>query len=183
MSEKCDIVFGKASGYEGRDMKAKWILSLLMLSIILTMTACQKSEETENMEVKEEQTFIPTCEIIESSEVICDKPVKTGIYTEYSEWEKAVKGTDIEVVLDMKEKYDETFFKDKALVYLAESSSGGAQLKYEGYEIDDFVLYVNMSSSTDLLVNKLHSYFVFFTMDKGEAEKLDRAEFNVFSRD
>ena len=164
-------------------MKAKWILSLLMLSIILTMTACQKGDVTENFIVDKEQDFIPTCEIIESSDAVCDRPVKTGIYTEYSEWEKAVKGTDIEVVLDMKEKYDETFFEDKALVYLAESSSGGAQLKYEGYEIDDFVLYVNVSSSTDLLVNKLHSYFVFFTMNKEEAEKLDRAEFNVFSRD
>ena len=54
---------------------------------------------------------------------------------------------------------------------------------YEGYEIDDSVLYVNVSGSTDLLVNKLHSYFVFFTMDKEEAEKLDKAEFNVFFRD
>ena len=183
MTEKCDIVLGKVSGCEGKDMRGKWILSLLMLGVILTMTACQKSEEIEDMEVKKEQTVVPTCEIIESSDAVCDRPVKTGIYTEYSEWEKADKGTDIEVVLDMKEKYDETFFEDKALVYLAESSSGGAQLKYEGYEIDDSVLYVNVSGSTDLLVNKLHSYFVFFTMDKEEAEKLDKAEFNVFFRD
>ena len=52
-------------------MKAKWILSLLMLGIIFTMTACQKSEETEVLEVKEEQVFIPTCEIIESSDATC----------------------------------------------------------------------------------------------------------------
>ena len=164
-------------------MKAKWILSLLMLGIIFTMTACQKSEETEVLEVKEEQVFIPTCEIMESSDATCEKAVKNGIYTEYSSWVKAVDGTDVEVVLEMQEKYDEAFFKDKALVYLANSSSGGAQLKYEGYEIDDSVLYVNVSGSTDLLVNKLHSYFVFFTMDKEEAEKLDKAEFNVFFRD
>ena len=183
MEKKCDIVFYKVRDYEDRDMKAKYILSLLMLAIILTMTACQKGDVTENFKVDKEQDFIPTCEIIESSDATCEKAVKTGIYTEYSSWVKAVDGTDVEVVLEMQEKYDEAFFKDKALVYLANSSSGGAQLKYEGYEIDDSVLYVNVSGSTDLLVNKLHSYFVFFTMDKEEAEKLDKAEFNVFFRD
>ena len=147
-------------------MKAKWILSLLMLGIIFTMTACQKSEETEVLEVKEKQVFIPTCEIIESSDATCEKAVKTGIYTEYSSWVKAVDGTDVEVVLDMKEKYDEAFFKDKALVYLANSSSGGAQLKYEGYEIDDFVLYVN----------------VFFTIFQPKLSKMCYTLFNKFKR-
>ena len=69
MSEKCGIVFGEVSDYEDKDMKAKWILSLLMLGIILTMTACQKSEEIEDMEVKEEQTVVPTCEIIQWNRV------------------------------------------------------------------------------------------------------------------
>ena len=32
-------------------MKAKWILSLLMLGIIFTMTACQKGDVTENFKV------------------------------------------------------------------------------------------------------------------------------------
>ena len=161
-------------------MKAKWILSLLMLGVILTMTACQKSEEIEDMEVKKEQTVVPTCEIIESSDATCEKAVKTGIYTEYSRWEKATKDTDVEVVLEKKDAYDENFFEDKALVYLVDCSSGNSQCEYEDYSVEEIdgenILQIEVSYSTELLLNKLHAYHVFFVMDKEEAEKLDEAE-------
>ena len=180
MTEKCDIVLGKVSSCEDKDMKAKWILSLLMLGVILTMTACQKSEEIEDMEVKKEQTVVPTCEIIESSDATCEKAVKTGIYTEYSRWEKATKDTDVEVVLEKKDAYDENFFEDKALVYLVDCSSGNSQCEYEDYSVEEIdgenILQIEVSYSTELLLNKLHAYHVFFVMDKEEAEKLDEAE-------
>ena len=40
-----------------------------------------------------------------------------------------------------------------------------------------------MSYSTEMLLNKLHSYHVFLVLDKNEAEKLDDAELYVFARD
>ena len=187
MEKKCDIVFYKVRDYKDRDMKAKYILSLLMLGIILTMTACQKGDVTENFKVDKEQDFIPTCEIIESSDATCEKAVKTGIYTDYSSWEKAIKDTDVEVVLDKKDTYDENFFENKALVYLVDCSSGNAQCEYEDYVVEEIdgenILQIKVSYSTELLLNKLHAYHVFFVMDKVMAEKLDEAKLSLNVRD
>ena len=164
-------------------MKRQFLLILCIIGIFFTMVACQKNEETGRLEEYEKQEINVTCEIVENSEPFCDKAVKAGIYTEYSKWEKAIDNTDVEVVLERADMYDEAFFEDKALIYLVDCSSGGGQYKYEGYETDDAVLYIQISGSTEFLLNKLHAYHVFFVMDKEEAEKLDKAELSIFSRD
>lgn len=168
---------------EGKLMKRKIISIIFLICIVFSMTSCQKNELVENTEVKDEQEIVATCEIRESSDPTCEKPVKTGIYTEYSQWEEAIDGTDVEVILEMADMYDEEYFADQALIYLVDCSSGGAQLKYEGYEIKEAVLYIQVSGSTEFLLNKLHAYHVFFTMDKEDAEKLDKAELSISSRD
>lgn len=167
-------------------MKIKGILNLLMLCVIFAMTACKKDDEIEIIEVKEKQAFESTCEVIESSDAFCDQAVKTGIYTDYDAWEKAVKGTDVEVVLEKKDVYDVKFFENKALVYLVDCSSGNAQCEYEGYAIEEVdgenILQIKVSYSTELLLNKLHAYHVFFVLDKEEAKKLDEAELLLSTR-
>lgn len=168
-------------------MKSKVIYCLCMLGILFYITGCQNNDKVEDTKQQEVQVISETCEIIESSAAICEKAVESGIYTEYSQWEKAIEGTDVQVVLDRAENFDETFFEDKALIYLVECSSGGAQCKYEGYDIENeegsIKLYVNVSGSTEHLLNKLHGYHVFFIMNKSEAEKLDRAEISFLMRD
>ena len=76
--------------------------------------------------------------------------------------------------------YDDTFFEDKALVYLVDCSSGGARFKYEGHKIEDVDgsknLTIHLLGSTEHLLNTIHAYHVFFVMDKNEAEKIDEAE-------
>ena len=163
-------------------MKSKVVCSLVILGLLFTMTACANNEIEESFEVKEElETVIsPTCEILVSSDFMCDKPVGTGIYTNHVQWEKAIEGTDVEVVLERKDMYDDTFFEDKALVYLVDCSSGGARFKYEGHKIEDVDgsknLTIHLLGSTEHLLNTIHAYHVFFVMDKNEAEKIDEAE-------
>ena len=100
-------------------MKSKVVCSLVILGLLFTMTACANNEIEESFEVKEElETVIsPTCDILVSSDFMCDKPVGTGIYTEQEQWEKAIEGTDVEVVLERKDMYDDTFFEDNALLF------------------------------------------------------------------
>ena len=50
-------------------------------------------------------------------------------------------------------------------------------------DFKDAVNYVNVSGSTEHLLNKLHGYHVFFIMNKSEAEKLDKAEISFSMRD
>ncbi len=168
-------------------MKSKILCSLCMFGILFTMTACDNNEVVENLEVQEEQVISPTCEILVSSDFMCEKPVGTGIYTEHAQWENAIDDTDIEVVLERKDMYDETFFEDKALVYLVDCSSGGAGFKYEGHKIEDedgsIKLTIQMLGSTEHLLNTIHAYHVFFVMDKTDAEKIDEAELSKSWRD
>lgn len=164
-------------------MRVRNSFVLLLMFVLVGLTACQKSETTEKQKINIKSE---TCEIIESSEAICEKPVKSGIYTEYSQWEKAIDGTDIEVILEKKDIYDEDFFEDNALIYLVDCFSGNAQCEYEGYDIEEVdgntIITVQVSGSTELLLNKLHAYYVFFTINKSEAEKIDEAEMSVFER-
>ena len=170
-------------------MKSKILCSLCMFGILFTMTACADNKVVESLEVEEElETVIsPTCEILVSSDFMCDKPVGTGIYTEYDQWENAIDDTDIEVVLERKDMYDETFFEDKALVYLVDCSSGGARFEYEGHKIEEedgsIKLTIQMLGSTEHLLNTIHAYHVFFVMDKNDAEKIDEAELSKSWRD
>ena len=170
-------------------MKSKILCSLCMFGILFTMTACADNKVVESLEVEEElETVIsPTCEILVSSDFMCDKPVGTGIYTEYAQWENAIDDTDIEVVLERKDMYDETFFEDKALVYLVDCSSGGARFEYEGHKIEEedgsIKLTIQMLGSTEHLLNTIHAYHVFFVMDKNDAEKIDEAELSKSWRD
>lgn len=166
-------------------MKSKIIFSLCMIVMFGCMIGCRGNEVVETTEVKaeqkveDEQVISPTCDILVSSDFMCDKPVGTGIYTNHVQWEKAIEGTDVEVVLERKDMYDETFFEDKALVYLVDCSSGGAQFKYEGHKIEDEdgskKLTIQLLGSTEHLLNTIHAYHVFFVMDKSDAEKLEEA--------
>lgn len=165
-------------------MKSRNIVVLVFSLALFILTACQGSETVEEQDIK---IYDETCEIIESSEAFCEKPVKSGIYTEYSQWEKVIDGTDIEGVLEKEDVYNEAFFEDKALIYIADCSSGNSQCEYEGYEIEEVdgktILSIQMSYSTDKLLNRLHAYHVFFVLDRSEAEKIDEAELSVFARD
>ena len=162
-------------------MKSKVLCSLCMFGMLFTMTACANNKIVESLEVKEElETVIsPTCDILVSTDFMCDKPVGMGIYTEHTQWKKAIDGTDIEVVLERKDMYDETFFEDKALVYLVDCSSGGAQFKYEGHKLEDEdgskKLTIQLLGSTEHLLNTIHAYHIFFVLDKSDAEKLEEA--------
>lgn len=168
-------------------MKSRMLYSLWIIGILFTMTACANNEVTENLEAKKIQVISPTCEILVSSDFMCEEPVGTGIYTEYVQWEKAIKDTDVEVVLERKDMYDETFFQDKALVYLVDCSSGGAGFEYEECKIEDekgsTKLTIQMIGSTEHLLNTIHAYHVFFVMDKKDAEKIDEAELSKSWRD
>lgn len=165
-------------------MKLKFTYGLCILVVLLMLTACQNNESTETQEI---QIISETCEIVESAEAFCDKPVKAGIYSDYSEWKKSINGTDVSAVLEKKDLYDEVFFEDKALIYIVDCSSGNSQCEYEGYKIEEVdgkkILSIQMSYSTDKLLNKLHAYHVFFVLDRSEAEKIDEAELSVFARD
>ena len=168
-------------------MKSRMLYSLWIIGILFTMTACANNEVTENLEAEKIQVISPTCEILVSSDFMCEEPVGTGIYTEYVQWEKAIKDTDVEVVLERKDMYDETFFQDKALVYLVDCSSGGAGFEYEECKIEDekgsTKLTIQMIGSTEHLLNTIHAYHVFFVMDKKDAEKIDEAELSKSWRD
>lgn len=61
-------------------MKSKNSIVLLLLFVLSILTACQGSETVEEQDIK---IYAETCEIVESSEAFCEKPVKLGIYTEY----------------------------------------------------------------------------------------------------
>ena len=128
----------------------------------------------------------PTCKIIEDSEPFCEAPMKTGIYLSQSDWDGAVSKTDVVAVLDKKDVYDETFFEENALVYMADTSSGNSQCKYEGFILEEVegktVLTIKISYSTDMLLNKLHTYHVFFTMDKSGADEIDEVKVEFSER-
>lgn len=172
---------------EDKYMKSKIILSICMIGMVFVMTACQNNEVVENLEVEEELVVSPTCEILVSSDFICEKPVKAGIYTEHAQWEKAVEGTDIEEVLERKDMYGEAFFEEKALIYLVDCSSGGAGFEYEGYKIEDKEgskkITIQILGSTEHLLNTLHTYHIFFVVDKNDAKKIDEAELSKSWRD
>ena len=89
-------------------MKLKFTYGLCILVVLLMLTACQNNESTETQEI---QIISETCEIVESAEAFCDKPVKAGIYSDYSEWKKSINGTDVSAVLEKKDLYDEVFLK------------------------------------------------------------------------
>ena len=65
------------------------------------------------------------------------------------------------------------------MICLINVSSGNAQWEYEGYEIDDEVLYIEVTTDTEKLLNELHAYYVFFAIDKSIAEKIDSAKLLV----
>lgn len=172
-------------------MKSKILCSLCILGMFFTMAACGNDEVAKNPETeqKEEEIQITsaTCEILVSSDFMCEEPLGQGIYTVYEQWEKAMEDVDVEVVLERKDMYDETFFEDKALIYLVDCSSGGAQFQYEGCNIetteDSTKLTIQISGSTEHLLNTIHAYHVFFVIDKKDAEKIDEAELSKSWRD
>ena len=144
--------------------------------MLFALTACQN----ENADDTGVHITNPTCEIIEDSEPFCEAPMKTGIYISKSDWDRAVRKTDVATVLDKKDVYDEKFFEENALVYIADTSSGNSQCEYEGFEMEEVdgktVLTIKLSYSTDMLLNKLHAYHVFFTMDKSGADEIDEVK-------
>ena len=152
-------------------MKVRMILVLCMMLILIVLTGCQKTGTLPGEGKRAER-----CEIIENRDVVCEKPFATGIYTDYEQWKNAVEDTDDDVILKRKDLYDEDFFEESVLICLINVSSGNAQWEYEGYEIDDDVLYIDVSTDTDKLLNELHAYYVFFVTDKSEAGKINSAE-------
>lgn len=162
-------------------MKKIIVTFIFVIFSALCLFGCKSAEDNgENSEY-------PICEIVESTDPICEKPMKKGIYTSKYEWDKAVKETDVAVVIDRIDMYDEAFFAEKDLVYIADCSSGNSQYEYEEFEIEEvdgkMVLTVKISYSTDKLLNKLHGYHVLLCVDKGVADKVDDIELEVSARD
>lgn len=162
-------------------MKKIIVTGVFMIFSALCLFGCKNTEENKD------SSAYPICEIVESEDPICEKPMKKGIYTSKYEWDKAVKETDVAVVIDRRDTYDEAFFAEKDLVYIADCSSGNSQCEYEGFEIEEvdgnMILTVKISYSTDKLLNKLHGYHVFLCLDKGMADKVDDIKLEVSARD
>ena len=152
-------------------MKLRIILVFCMILILSVLTGCQKT-----WTLQSEGIAAGNCEIVENRNVICEKPFMVGVYRDYEQWKNAVEDTDDDVILKRKDLYDEDFFEESVLICLINVSSGNAQWEYEGYEIDDDVLYIDVSTDTDKLLNELHAYYVFFVTDKSEAGKINSAE-------
>ena len=155
-------------------MKVRMILVLCMMLILIVLTGCQKTGTLPGEGKRAER-----CEIIENRDVVCKKPFVAGIYTDYEQWKNAVAKTDNDVILKRKDLYDDDFFEKSVLICLINVLSGNAQWEYEGYEIDDDVLYIEVSTDTEKLLNELHAYYVFFAIDKSIAEKIDSAKLLV----
>ena len=155
-------------------MNVRMILVLCMMLILIILTGCQKTGTLPGEGKRAER-----CEIIENRDVVCEKPFATGIYTDYEQWKNAVEDTDDDVILERKDLYDKTFFEKNVLICLVNVSSGNAQWEYEGFEIDDGVLHIEVSTDTDKLLNELHAYYVFFVTEKSEAENVEHAELLV----
>lgn len=163
-------------------MKKTCLFCICCMMCLISFTGCRN--DNENISSLDIESV--NCEIIEDIDVFCEKPVKAGIYTDYSMWQDALNNTDVEMFSDVQSKYDEAFFEDKALIYIVDCSSGNSQCKYEGYEIKEVsgkqVLTINASYSTELLLNKLHAYHFFFTMDKDIAKNIDDVELDMVER-
>lgn len=172
-------------------MKKKFILCLGMVLIGMTLLGCHenvsKTEDgqDENGEIIKEAEY-ENCEIIEDSDPICDRPISKGIYTSKTQWDAAVKSTDVDAVTEKKDEYNEEFFSQNVLFYIADTSSGNSQCKYEGFVIEEVdgqqILTIKVSYSTDFLLNKLHGYNFFFSLDKGRGERISDVKLELFER-
>lgn len=155
-------------------MKLRIIVVFCMILILSVLTGCQKIGTLQSEEIA-----AGNCEIVENRNVVCKKPFDAGIYTDYEQWKNAVAKTDDDVILKREDLYNEDFFEKSVLICLINVSSGNAQWEYEGYEIDDEVLYIEVTTDTEKLLNELHAYYVFFAIDKSIAEKIDSAKLLV----
>lgn len=155
-------------------------IAIIICFIILFGCGNEKADDTEV------HITNPTCEIIESAEAFCDVPMKMGVYKSKTEWDKAVEDTDVEIVIDKKNVYNEAFYEENALVYMADTSSGNSQCEYEGFELAEvdgkMILTIKISYSTDMLLNKLHAYHIFFTMNESDADKIDDVKLELSER-
>ena len=172
-------------------MKKKLVLCLGMVLIGMTLLGCRENvSTTEDAEDKNgdiiKDAEYENCEIIEDSDPICERPIAKGIYTGKTQWDAAVKSTDVEVFAEKKDEYDEEFFSQNILFYIADTSSGNSQCKYEGFVIEEVdgqqILTIKVSYSTELLLNKLHGYNFFFSLDKGRGERISDVKLELFER-
>ena len=178
-------------GWLWDNMKKKIVLCLGMVLIGMTLLGCHEKlsiTEESGDEYREiiENTRYENCEIIEDSDPICERPISKGIYTSKTQWDAAVKSTDVDAVTEKKDEYDEEFFSQNVLFYIADTSSGNSQCKYEGFVIEEVdgqqILTIKVSYSTELLLNKLHGYNFFFSLDKGRGERISDVKLELFER-
>ena len=125
-------------------------------------------------------------EIIESSNPICKNPLENTLFIDREQWVEAVDNTDIEIVKEKKDEFDEEFFEKYSMCYVTNVASGNLEYKFQGVSLEETngqkVLTVYASYSSEKMLNTQHSYSFFVTLDKEEVEKIDEIKFEEYCR-
>lgn len=161
----------------------KTVAYIICFSVcLITLAGCGNVEGSDKTDTPDYE-----CEIIESPDFVCEKPMKKGIYTDAKQWKNAVNDTDVTVVLEKENAYDEAFFNDYVLCYIADVFSGFAQYEYEGYVLEEIegkrVMTISVSYSAYEVINSQHSYHFFLSLDREAVGTIDEIVVEKFCRD
>lgn len=162
-------------------MKSIIIRSICVVLCGLFLIGCKSVEKTE----KYTDPFVG--KIIESSDVVCEKPMEQGIYFEKKQWDEAVQNTDVETVRDMQMVYDENFFEQYSLCYVVEIASGNSKYELVDYTVveenGEMILKISYTYSEKAILNKQYSYDFFLPIDKEVAGSISKIQLDGSCRD
>ena len=117
------------------------------------------------------------CEIIASSNVMCEKPVKSGKYPNTEDWHKAVKASDIQDLKDALNRYNEVYFENNDLFFYTKVSSAGVEYKFVDYGIEEVdgkkVLNIYVEASYEYAMNHLGAYYFLVRVAEDLAEGVE----------
>ena len=162
-------------------MKKIIVCSVCIVLGVLCLLGCNFTDDNGKKSDKE------ICTIVESTDIVCTEPMVAGVYAEQNQWEKACQNTDVQTVLDMEKVYNEAFFEQYSLCYIADVFSGNAMYEYEDYTVVEEdgkkILVISYSYSVENLLDTQHSYHFFLTLDREEASQIDEIRLQDICKD